>query len=321
LGGAVPDPIEAGVSAKVNLKACAPLEDTLGCAVLKGLACAATLTIRSVESMNSLRDQNMLPGCISLVGPMILICGFLFSAEPLSAETTANVLQILKLAAESKSQYEDQRAVDLYEEVLAIQPDNRDALWNAAYLHIRLGWIDQDASGRRRHYQKAHAYAERVFRQHPDSYEAHLVMGAAKAKLAEFLSSGEKVRTARELEEHARFLLKQRSDNPDVWYLFGWWHFELARVSVTDRFFASLLFGGLPTGASTDQAIECLQKAIALKPDYCAYQHDLGVFYERIGNPSKARELYRTALSISPKAPEDVLFIEKARKRLAKLES
>jgi hypothetical protein len=42
LGGAVPDPIEAGVSAKVNLKACAPLADTLGCAVLKGLACAAT---------------------------------------------------------------------------------------------------------------------------------------------------------------------------------------------------------------------------------------------------------------------------------------
>jgi tetratricopeptide (TPR) repeat protein len=225
------------------------------------------------------------------------------------------------LAAESKSQYADRQAVDLYEKVLAIQSDNRDALWNAAYLHIRLGWIDVDASNRRRHYQQAHAYAERIFRRHPDSYEAHLVMGAAKAKLAEFLSVGEKVRTARELEEHARFLLKQRTDNPDVWYLFGWWHFELARASMTDRFLAGLFYGGLPADASMDEAIDCLQKAIALRPSYSVYHHDLGLFYERTGNPSKAREMYRTAIHLSPRAPEDSIFIEKARKRLARLES
>jgi len=258
--------------------------------------------------------------CISIVGTVIAVCGFVFTVKALAAEPETDVLKTLRWALESKSRYADRRALDLYEEVLEVQPDQREALWNAAYLHIRLGWVHPDASSRRWHYQQAHRYAAQIFQFQPDSYEAHLVMGAAKAKLAEFMGNGEKVRTARELEEHARFLLKQRSDNPDVWYLFGWWHFELARVSVADRFFAALLFGGLPTGASTDQAIECLQKAIALKPDYCAYQHDLGLFYERTGNPSKARELYRTTLSISPKAPEDSIFIEKARKRLAKLE-
>lgn len=145
-------------------------------------------------------------------------------------------------------------------------------------------------------------------------------MGAAKAKLAEFLGSGEKVKTARELEQHARFLLNRRSDNPDVWYLYAWWHFEISRVSLADRFLAALLFGGLPNGASADQAIECLQKAIALKPDYSAYRHDLGVFYERTGNPALAREMYRAAIRTPPKTPEDPVFIEKARKRLARLD-
>jgi tetratricopeptide (TPR) repeat protein len=269
--------------------------------------------------MKNFRDQ-IFARCILLVGTVIAVCGFVFVVKAFADESTADVLKTLRSAAELKSRYADRLALDLYEEVLAVQSDQQEALWNAAYLHIRLGWVHPDASRRRWHYQQAYGYAAQIFQRHPDTYEAHLVMGAAKAKLAEFLGNREKVRTARELEEHARFLLKQRSDNPDVWYLLGWWHFELARVSVADRFFASLLFGGLPTGASTDQAIECLQKAIALKPDYCAYQHDLGVFYERTGNPSKACELYRTALSISPQAPEDVIFIEKARKRLAKLE-
>lgn len=245
--------------------------------------------------------------------------GLVFGAGPLTAGPAADGPHQLRLAAELKSQYADQRALDLYEEVLISRPDQREALWNAAYLHIRLGWVHPEASMRRWHYQQGYRYAAQLFQRHPDSYEANFVMGAAKAKLVEFLGNGDKVRTARELEEHARFLLQRRSDHPDVWYLFGWWHFELARVSVADRLFAALLFGGLPDGASTEQAIECLQKAIALRPDYSAYQHDLGVFYEKSGNPSKAREMYRAALSISPKAPEDSIFIEKARRKLERL--
>lgn len=244
----------------------------------------------------------------------------LFAAPILASEPVGELGQKLSMAAAFKLRYADRQALELYEEVLMVQPDHREALLNAAYLNVRLGWVDSDGERRRLHYQKAYDHAQRVFGLYPDSYDAHLAIGAAKAKMAKFLSPGDKVRIAWELEEHARFLLKKRSDNPDVWYLFGWWHFELARVSVADRFFATLLFGGLPSGASTAQAIEYLEKAVALKPDYCAYRHDLGLFYERTGNPAKAREQYQRVLSISPKAPEDVIYIEKARKRLAKLE-
>jgi tetratricopeptide (TPR) repeat protein len=269
--------------------------------------------------MRFLRDALILkPGFI--IGTAILLCGFLFVRMTAAADTATDERRQLETAAAAKQRYEDRNALAIYEELLAARPDHPEALWNAAYLHIRLGWLDNEAGSRRGHYEKAHDYAARVFRRYPDSYEAHLVMGAAKAKLAEFLGSGEKVKTARELEQHARFLLNRRSDNPDVWYLYAWWHFEISRVSLADRFLAALLFGGLPNGASADQAIECLQKAIALKPDYSAYRHDLGVFYERTGNPALAREMYRAAIRTPPKAPEDPVFIEKARKRLARLD-
>lgn len=250
-----------------------------------------------------------------------VIWAVILLAAPVAASEPARELdQKVSMAVEYKLRYADRKALELYEEVLMIQPGHREALLNAAYLNIRLGWLEEDGARKQHHYQKAYDSAVRISNLFPGSYEAHLALGAAKAKLVKFLGTGDKVRIARELEEHARFLLKRRNDNPDVWYLFGWWNFELARVSAADRVFAALLFGGLPTGASTDQAIESLEKAVALKPDYCAYQHDLGLFYERTGNPSKAREQYRKALSIPPKAPEDMIYIDKARKRLAKLE-
>ncbi len=254
-------------------------------------------------------------------GALVLACILICAGGPHPAEASGDVSQRLKLAEGFRLRYSDQQAVDIYEEVLLIQPDNRDARWKAAYLYVRLGWIEKNATTRRLYYQKAHAHAERLFRQHPDCYEATLVLGAAKAKLAEFQSPGEKIRTARELEDHARFLLNQRTDNPDVWYLLGWWHFKLAQVSAAERLLASLFYGGLPEGASIEQAFACLQKAVALRPDYVAYRHDLGLFYERTGNSSKAREIYRAAIHQAPRAPEDFVFIEKARLRLAKIES
>ena len=250
---------------------------------------------------------------------MILFCGFLYAAIA-AAEVAGDVALKMSRAAEYMVQHADRPSLVLYEEVLAAQPENRDALWNAAYLHIRLGWLDNDSSNQRRHFEKAHEYATQIFRRDPDSYDAHLIMGAATAKRAEFVGKGEKVRTARELEQHARFLLARRLDVPDVWYLYGWWHYELSRVSASDRFFASLLFGGLPTGASIEQAVECLQKAIALRADYCAYYpRPWGLFYEKSGHPSKASQMYRAAIAIPPKVPEDSIYIEKARERLAKL--
>ncbi|MGV8074694.1 MAG: tetratricopeptide repeat protein [Syntrophobacteraceae bacterium] len=255
---------------------------------------------------------------VPFVGAFWVVCCFISATNPLSAQEPEDMTLKLRLAAEMKSRYEDRQALGLYEEILKTLPNHRDALWNAAYLHIRIGWMDKIESSKIRHYRIAYKYAKKVFRLYPDSYDSHYLIGAAKATMADFLSNGEKVRTARELEKHARFLLGQRSDDPEVWYLFAWWHFELSRVSSSDRFFARLFFGGLPTSASTEKAFECMEKAIALRPDYCAYYYDLGLFYERTGDSVKAREFYREAVIIPPKAPEDSIYIAKARNKLKK---
>jgi tetratricopeptide (TPR) repeat protein len=263
-----------------------------------------------------------IPAGRSIVVIFLTLCGLAFAPpRSLALEAPVDVPQALRSAAESKSRYADRDALELYEQVLRLQPGQPEALWNAAYLHLRLGWLNPDRAARQSHYETAYGYAARAYRRSPDSYDAHLVLGAAKAKLAEYRGNAEQVRTARELKEHAQFLLKRRVDNPDVWYLFAWWHFKVSRATVAERFFASLLFGGLPDGASTEAAFECLRTAIDLRPDYCAYRHDLGLFYERTGNLESAADMYRQAIGVPPRTPEDSIYIERARSRLMRLDS
>ena len=257
----------------------------------------------------------------AIVVIFLALCGLAFAPLRSPAlEAPVDVPHVLRSAAESKSRYADRDALELYERVLQLEPGQPEALWNAAYLHLRLGWLNPDRAARQSHYETAYGYAARAYRLSPDSYDAHLVLGAAKAKLAEYRGNAEQVRTARELKDHAQFLLKRRADNPDVWYLYAWWHFKVSRATAAERFFASLLFGGLPDGASTEAAFECLRTAIALRPDYCAYRHDLGLFYERAGKPESAADMYRQAIGVRPRTPEDSIYIERARSRLMRLD-
>lgn len=262
-----------------------------------------------------------IPAGRAIVVIFLALCELAFAPpRSLALEAPVDVPRTLQSAAESKSRYADRDALELYEQVLQREPGQPEALWNAAYLHLRLGWLSPDRAARQSHYETAYGYAARAYQRSPDSYDAHLVLGAAKAKLAEYRGNAEQVRTARELKDHALFLLKRRADNPDVWYLYAWWHFKVSRATVAERFFASLLFGGLPDGASTEAAFECLRTAIALRPDYCAYRHDLGLFYERTGNPESAADMYRQAIGVPPRTPEDSIYIERARSRLMHLD-
>ncbi len=192
-------------------------------------------------------------------------------------------------------------------------------LWRAAYLHLRLGWLSKSAEGKKAHFFKALEYGQRACRMAPDHYYARLVLGAARAKVTKYVSAGEKVRIARQLKKEAEWLLLRRKDDPNVWYMLGWWNFEIASLPVGKKIVASLLYGGLPKEASMDRAIACMKEAIALRPDYCVYHYDLGRFYQKQGKLALARQQYAKVLQMQPVCCEEFSAQKKARKKLRKL--
>jgi len=88
-------------------------------------------------------------------------------------------------------------------------------------------------------------------------------------------------------------------------HVLGAWHAEVKRLSAIQRFFAKALFGGgFMSVATWADAVQHLQRAVALNPQHIYHRLELAEVYEDLGQYSKARE----QLTVIPTLPvADVL--------------
>jgi tetratricopeptide (TPR) repeat protein len=210
-------------------------------------------------------------------------------------------------------------ALKLFEALVREEPDHYEALLNAAFLHLRQGWLYSDKEGQKEHYFKLRDYARRAVNQNPMEYRAKLIHLVAKAKTAGYLSRGDQVRIARELQQELEALVASGKNDPDAIYILSWLNFKVGRLGSLEKLLASVLFGGLPDTLTTDKAVELMQKAMALRPDYSIYHYDLGLFRQRLGQTEKARSLFEKVLSMEPKKPEELVYRQWAQQRLNEL--
>ncbi|HXH17463.1 MAG TPA: hypothetical protein VNJ07_00140 [Chitinophagales bacterium] len=228
---------------------------------------------------------------------------------------------LLQKAANARKAFRDLEAVSYYKQILLIDSNNLQALWNTSFVYQRAGWLEQNREVKKQLYTHALEYANKTFARHPATYEANIVMAGGIARMSEFLSAKERVQAAWDIKKYAEVALQLKPANHEVWYLLGWWNFEISKATWLERSLASLFFGGLPGGTSFQKGIQCMEKANELNPGSIVYMYDLATFYERTGNSSAATHWVKEALAIPPVAPEDFLYKGKCERLLSRLNS
>lgn len=248
----------------------------------------------------------------------ILMCAFLFGPLlTLDFQVCAAQNDIANFDVLMEREYQQHLN---YEKAFLRSPDDQRTLWQTAYSALRMGWLSEDdRETQKKYYQQALKTARRLYNLYPDTYDSHMILGATLAKTIGYSKSFKKVSLAREIGEHANFLLSKKRDDPDVWYIFSWWNFNLSRVKKVDRALSYLL-GGLPKNTSLAAAFEAIETAISLRPDYAAYHYDAGLFHERTGDKVRALAFFEQAKNIQPKTAEDFMFIRRANKKITSLQ-
>ena len=253
-----------------------------------------------------------------IVPLVVLCCCFV----PLSC-IPANAAQddLLARAVQLREKSREVEALQLFEHILAEEPDNYQALLNSGFLHFRQGWLyrEKGTEEQKQHYLKLAAYAERALLSKPEDYQARLLQVVAKAKTAGFLPPGDQVHIARELHRDLPALIALAGNDPDPIYIFSWLNLKVGAVGSFERMLASMFFGGLPEDLTTRNAVALMQKAIGLRPDYSVYYYDLGLFRQRLGQAREARELFEKVLAMEPKTPEEKVYRKWAEQRLMEL--
>lgn len=232
-----------------------------------------------------------------------------------------NIEDLFAKANEARKAYKDMEAVAYYKQILQLDSNNFEALWNVSFLYQKAGWLETLEAKKKQLLAEAMEFARKTYAKYPNTYHANIVMAGAIARMTEFRTAKERVTAAWDIKKFGDAAFGFNSKDHQVWYLLGWWNFELSKPTWFERSMAGMLFGGLPGGATVDKGIEYMKKACELMPGNIVYLYDLATFYEHKGDFTAAKSLVEKALIIQPLAPEDFIYIEKLKGLLSRLKT
>jgi len=213
-----------------------------------------------------------------------------------------------------------QAALKHYEAAIAIDPKNYTALVDAAREAVDVGEYDNDKSARMQLFHSGEQYARRALEVNPQGAEAHFNLARALGRTALSLGPRDKVKYATDVRAQAMEALKIDPNHPGALHVMGMWNAEVMRLSGPTRWIARNVLGGQVFGsASWKNAVQFMEKAVAIDPTRISHHIDLAEIYRDTGDKTRAREQFQLVLSLPATDYNDRFYKQRAEKGLADL--
>lgn len=223
---------------------------------------------------------------------LLAVCAIASASASLRAQTAAHHIAL----GDSAGQMHPDVALRHYQAALAIDSTTYEANWKAARAIADVAKQIQgnaDSLKRRRDslYSVGRGYAERAIRADSTKADGHYVMAMVLGRLSRTKGSKERVRYAKLIFDEATRAVEINPNHDNAHHVLGVWNAEVKRLSGFQRFFAKALFGGgFMSKANWDDAVDHLERAVAIHPDHIYHRLELAEVYADIGQNSKARE-------------------------------
>jgi tetratricopeptide (TPR) repeat protein len=211
------------------------------------------------------------------------------------------------------------QALSGYQAVLAANPHHFGALWRASRAESELG---EDAKGedRKQLIAKAVEHARAAVRVAPDSARGHLSLAIALGRQARKEGPKTKLALAREIKSEVDHALQLDASLGRAYHVRALWNREISDLNALERMAANAVLGGVPKGASMDNAVNDLTRAVELEPQYVNHRLELGRTYFMLKRWGEARRELEKASSLAPTSnPRDPRYQAEARELLKKV--
>lgn len=205
-----------------------------------------------------------------------------------------------------------------YQSVVSAEPANFTALCRLIRVESEVG---EDAKGeeQRQLTASAIAHARAAVKLAPDSAQGHVWLATTLGRQALREGPRNRLAMAREIKSEVDRGIALDPTIGRAYLVLGLWNRDIARLGIFERTMAKAA-GGLPKGASAENAIHDLQKAIELEPGYVNHHLELGRTYMIFHDPSSARRELQRAVSLPPTSDaRDPHYQAEAKELLEKL--
>jgi tetratricopeptide (TPR) repeat protein len=217
--------------------------------------------------------------------------------------------------------FDFESAYAAYQKGLAADSTAAPLWWRSARCLTDRG-VRAEFDGRPTRAEEAFAQAVRAgraaARHAPDAAEAHLELAVALGKYALSQGGKEKVRISKEVRAEADRALLLNRDLDRTYHVLGRWNRAIAELSFFEKAAAKIVYGGLPPGASMNDAVTYFEKAIELAPDVANHHLELGRTYLDLKLKDKARVEFERALRCPKRSPFDTEYKNEASALLGK---
>ncbi len=231
----------------------------------------------------------------------------------LAAETDALVQEAL--AAEAR--LDSRSALKLFEQAATARPHDAFILQKIARQYSDLVVDQSDDAARRRFAQTALDYAQRAVALKPDDPVNVLSVAVCHGKLAVSSDTATKIRYSRLVKKEAERALALDPNYAWAHHVLGRWHYEVASLGATSRFFIRLYYGGLPA-ASFSEGLHHLRLATELEPGELNHWLELGFAQAAAGLSAEAKVSWARGLAMPSRAKHDAAAKERAQHALRK---
>jgi tetratricopeptide (TPR) repeat protein len=264
------------------------------------------------------RSNPWRPGALGLLLAAPAIAGLAYVLSPASAR--AGVVEDF-LAAGDKyyagAKLED--AVHAYTEAVQAGPASAPALCRLARAESELGETLK-GDEQRRTWASAVMHARDAVRAEPDSALPHVRLAVALGRQALREGPRTKLALSKEIKSEVDRALALDPAQGLAWHVLAVWNVKVTSLNSFERMAANVVLGGVPKGASYENAEQAFQKAIELEPAYVNHRVEYGrLLRELHKNEDARRELEKAIALPATSSALDPRYQADARSLLEKL--
>jgi hypothetical protein len=245
-----------------------------------------------------------------------VVCFLLFfSFRAFSQDAPA----LLHRAAQLDSAFKEDQSLQLYQQVLRLQPHNIAALCACCDLSCRIG-NRQDSRDKKLSYFKAgQSYAGTALQLDSNNSNVNLEMAFSIGRMILLESGREKVAGAGAIKRYAEKAIRLDPRSYKAWHILGRWHYEVSNLNFFERTLARWFYGALPD-ASLKEAITDYEKSMALQPQFIINYLELAKACRRDDQKARAIRLLRHIDTLPDEMYDDRQVRQEAKRLLAELE-
>jgi tetratricopeptide (TPR) repeat protein len=206
-----------------------------------------------------------------------------------------------------------------YAEAVQAAPDHVTALCRLSRAESESGESEK-GDVQRATFGKAVEHAREAVRLAPDSASAHVWLAVALGRQALREGARTKLAISKEIKAEADRAVALDPNIGRAWHVLAMWNIKVASLNAIERMAANAVLGGVPKGASFENAEAAFKKAIALEPQYVNHRLEYGRLLKDLKRPADARrELERAVSRPGTSSALDARYQSEAKTLLEKL--